>query len=172
MNKKGFELAVNMLVVIILSLVLFGAGMFLFTKIIKEGTSIEASITERMQEQLNSAMNDGSIIVIPQQRITATPGNKAAFPLGFWNEFEEADFELEVTSAPGWDSSDWSIAYISGYNAVKQNDRIHALIAINIPKVASKGQYAFDIKINHKLVTPPSVWNDYGTLQRIYVVVP
>ncbi|MBU1200968.1 MAG: hypothetical protein KJ583_01485 [Nanoarchaeota archaeon] len=163
MNKKGFELAASFLVVIILSLVLFGAGMYIFTKIIKTSYDFKNDLDERTIEQLDQVMDDGSLVVVPRNRLNVERKKAGLFPYGFWNEGDvAATFDVSVT-----DKNALS-AVISGapitYNAVKVNERVHGLISIQVPKTASKGQYAFDIEIKKG-------GNTYGSIQRVYVLV-
>lgn len=172
MNKKGFELSANFMVVIILSLVLFGSGMVIFTKVISSGREIEAGLTERMRAELDAAMDDGSLIVIPQTTMHVQQGNTAKFTVGFWNELptennDPRTFTLNVEVVTNQDL-DWpsnaQISYASSYT-LKHNERAHALIAINVPKGVSRGQHSFDVKI----------WQDgqlyTGKMSRIYIVV-
>ncbi|MFH1769942.1 MAG: hypothetical protein ABH828_00095 [archaeon] len=164
MNKKGFELSANMMVVIILSLVLFGSGMVIFSKVIGGGKEIETGLTEQMREKLDAAMDDGSLIVIPQTTMHVQQGNTAKFTVGFWNELdEEIEFKLNVEGVEGpWPGQ---ISYANTY-PLKHNERAHALIAINVPKGISRGQYAFNVEIEN---SPGQLYTN--KMNRIYVVV-
>ncbi len=53
-NKKGFELAVNFLVVIILAIAMFGLSLVLLQKVMKGSTDI----SEKTQEQLDKAIGN------------------------------------------------------------------------------------------------------------------
>lgn len=175
MNKKGFELSANFMVVIILSLVLFGSGMVIFTKVISSGREIEAGLTERMRAELDAAMDDGSLIVIPQTTMHVQQGNTAKFTVGFWNELltesnNPRTFTLNVSAVAGQDwPSNAQISYAPSYT-LKHNERAHALIAINVPKgddnfKPSGKQYSFNVEIKEG----DSLYT--GKMSRIYVVV-
>ena len=173
MNKKGFELATNFLVVIILSLVLFGTGIAIFTKMIDAGKDLEISMSERMKQQLDAAMDDGSLIVIPTNSIKVKRGDTAHFSLGFWNEFEnEAKFTIDVEDK---DVTNSDIKLIKEYPNVEPNEKVHVLIAIKPPKDTPKGQYAFDISIKYNYVSQEGqLFNNIlytNKKNRIYVVV-
>ncbi|MFC2134060.1 hypothetical protein ACFLTH_05530 [Bacteroidota bacterium] len=173
MNRKGIELSVNFLVVIILSLVLFGAGMFIFAKIINVSSETETKVSENIQMQLDAAMDNGGLVVIPRQRVTAASGEAAVFPLGFWNGLGGTkSFVLSVDAKNNTAFNDnggtpgGHISYISDYANLQINERAHSLIAINVPKGTTEGQYAFDISIKYdgdKLYT--------DRIYRIYVLV-
>lgn len=171
MNKKGFELSANMMVVIILSLVLFGLGMVIFAKVISSGRQIEAGLTERMREELDAAMDDGSLIVIPQTTIRVQQGNTAKFTIGFWNELPTESnnprtFTLNVVLVSGQDGwkPEAQISFAPSYD-LKQNERAHALVAINVPKGTLRKQYAFNVEIKEDGI----LYTD--KMNRIYVVV-
>jgi len=162
MNKKGFELATNMLVVIILSLVLLGAGIAIFAKIVSVSQDIKTDLDQQTIEQLDIAMDDGSLIVVPRNRVTTNRGEVARFTIGFWNEGDNGDFTLNVTA-----NSDinWKIVYVENYNDLETNKRAHALIGIGVPKETPKGQYTFDITIYKGS-------NVYENKKRVSIVVP
>ncbi|MBC8501403.1 MAG: hypothetical protein ISS25_04790 [Nanoarchaeota archaeon] len=173
MDRKGFQIAVNFLVVIILSLVLFGAGMVIFTKIIDKGTDFQAKITDRMQEQLNAAMDDGSVIVVQPQRVNGKRGKSVLFTVGFWNEFpNEYNFKVVVSDKDGLSGA--MNYFTDPYPDTQPNQRQHALISIDIPKNSVSGQYAFDVEVQYKgdATNPPANWERYDKPKRIYVVVP
>ncbi|NQU98825.1 hypothetical protein HQ533_05120 [Candidatus Woesearchaeota archaeon] len=173
MNKKGFELATNMLVVIILSIALITIGFGLFSKFIDTGKKLQASMTDKMEQDLDKLMDDGSLIVIPRTTIKAERGKAAIFTVGFWNELNTvADFRVKVESkSTNFTSND--IIYFTEDYSLQPNQKQHALIQINIPKKTSKGQHAFDVEIIYKYTSGGGVVfeNTYDSKKRIYVIV-
>ena len=171
MNKKGFELSINMMVVIILSLVLFGAGIFIFAKIINTSQDFKDNLDERTIEQLDQVMDDGSLVVVPRNSLTVKRGESALFAYGFWNEEGGTILSAAVSNfnvlVDDKDSTGWTREFVNNYQNIKINERVHGLISIQVPKDALKGQYAFDIEIEKN-----NVGLYGGSLKRIYVVVP
>ncbi|MFH1590123.1 MAG: hypothetical protein ABIB43_06160, partial [archaeon] len=70
MDKKGFELSINMLVVIILSLAILGMGYMIFNTILTQANELNLKMSDNAKEQLFKALDDGSTIFIPEKDIT------------------------------------------------------------------------------------------------------
>lgn len=174
MNKKGIQLSINFLVVMILSLVLFGSGMFIFSKIMSEGAKIQQDLDSQTLSQLDALMDDGSLIVFPRERITINRGDAGTLPLGILNELSEGSFHIELSASGSNPSGDFElsdIGVLADYDGIETNEKIHALIIISVPKNAAKGQYAFNVDVNYKKDGTVS-WEEYSTKKRFYVVVP
>jgi len=158
---KGFELSANILVVIILGIVLFGAGLFIFGKIVTTGQHVQNDVDARTQEQLERAMDDGSLVVVPINRVTVARGESARFAFGFYNSYStQESFTISVTVPSGWNTAN----FVSNYNDIKANEKVSGLISIQVPKTASTGQNPITIEVKHGSST-------YGSKQRVYVVV-
>lgn len=177
-NKKGFQLSINMLVVIIISLVLFGAGLMIFNNIVDVAFKMEEDMTAQTETKLDNMMNDGSLVVALRTTVTESQGKTATFPIGFWNNKGEAQFEIRADNGPNvpdtkfvvnpspndHDEKKWE-AYFLQPPSLGTNEDFKTLLNIYVPVDAEKGQYAFDISILN-------AGNLHGQKQRVYVIVP
>ncbi|MGM5480538.1 MAG: hypothetical protein ACQESC_03700, partial [Nanobdellota archaeon] len=64
-SKKGFQLSINMLVIIILGLVILGFGISMFSNAFSKTQDIRERVDSDTQRQLDSLLDDGSFIVVP-----------------------------------------------------------------------------------------------------------
>lgn len=97
MDKRGIELSVNMLVVIIISLVLLAGGIVLLNKFIGGAEELQVLLDERTEEQLQSLLIDeGQLVALSRQTITFNGEGQGIIGVGVLNIDTEAIFQLVV----------------------------------------------------------------------------
>jgi len=170
MNNKGFQLSINMLVVIIMGIALFGLGMTLFAKIAKTGQDFQEDLNSRTQQELERAMDDGSLIVIPNSRVTTNRGEFARFAFGFRNEFAKDTFTVNIEQKDATNFPNANLVYQGTYE-LDTNEKATGLLAIKVDKNIPKGQYAFDIEIYNSSNAIGSEKYYTGKKNRVYVIV-
>ncbi len=152
MNKRGFELSVNFLVIIILSIAMLGVGMMLFYKIMNVSDNIRTDLDQQTLDRLNRAMDDGSLIYIPDVTKTTTYGEYAYFGLGIRNELGAAhDFQVIITSSPP--NSHFNMVYDTTSFSLDNNAKTYVLIAIGPKEDVSApdlDQYGFEVRVECK----------------------
>lgn len=85
-SKKGFQLSINVIIVIILGLVLLGLGFSIFSNAFSKATELRDQVGEDTQQQINSLLEDGSLVVVPYANKEADRGDYVDFNLGINNE--------------------------------------------------------------------------------------
>lgn len=104
MNKKAIELAVSTLVILIISIIIFGSSMYLLQKVYTGSKKIEASVdasTKREIETLLKETND--IIGIPRTTKDTSKGKPVQFELGIRNVLDDdADFGVRIEFDNGY----------------------------------------------------------------------
>ena len=85
MNNRGFQLSINMLVVLILGLAMLGIGISLFYNAYDKTQDLKSDVDSQTQVRLNALLDDGSIVVIPQKNIDGKRGDLVQFSLGVTN---------------------------------------------------------------------------------------
>jgi len=183
-NKKSMTLSINFLVIMIIMVVLFGFGIYLFTTVFNETTKMDQDIHNKERDRLNMLMDDGALVTVldPQQNSDKDP---LRFPIGITNENSEGDsnnFKIVIdsckfTSDDGThndndckDSDVYQIALdaSSGFD-IKNNERVFRLLLV-IPQDQG-GFYSIVLHVERKEGTQLD-WKDYGKNQMIWVTVP
>lgn len=95
MNTKGFQLSLNMFVVILLSLVLLGIGFSLFAQGAESIQEISSQVDAQNEATINRLLDDGSILVMPFRELDAERGETTIYYLGIANELG-ADYNFVV----------------------------------------------------------------------------
>lgn len=106
MDKRGFELAINMIVVIILGIVLLGMGIYFVTMIIDRTTELSGKVEGRLIDELRrERFSSGQKVALLNAEESVARGKTARFVLGFVNkQGEELDFRVVTeysTNSPG-----------------------------------------------------------------------
>ncbi|MFH1682533.1 MAG: hypothetical protein ABIA37_01930 [Candidatus Woesearchaeota archaeon] len=163
MAKKGsIGLSVNMLVVIILSLFIFGGGMALLFKLVGGAEEQKAKLDAQTQIQLERLLVDeGKKVALPRHTVTLYKGENYAFGLGILN-IEESTYgssftvqvelsqafdeqQQEITSTVKASTAQW-LLYVSDY-MIKENQHQSVPIGVSVPKDAAVGTYIFDARV-------------------------
>ena len=99
-SKKGFELSINMIVVLILGLVILGVGTSIFFSAYNKVVDLRDDVSQENEARINSLLDDGSIIVIPFSSKDGKRGDPVDFDMGINNELGDTyEFSVLVTYA-------------------------------------------------------------------------
>lgn len=185
MNSKGFQLSINMLIVIILGVVILGVGFSIFSKAQTQISSAQETVSEQAQQQLEALLVDGSApVILPFGLSEVSRGKSAIFNLGISNELgKTTTFYVDIlysgTTATGYaemgnEVDNWVLVHprftqSGGGFELDNNEQDYVPIQITVPKDGvKKGQYGFVVKVYQKIEGSDLL---YGSAQQIYVVV-
>ena len=97
-SKKGFQLSINMVVVIVIGLVLLGTGFSIFSNAFSKTTELRDNGDSDTQRQLNAMLDDGSLVTVPFANKETDRGDYVDFNLGINNEMGGTrNFKVIVT---------------------------------------------------------------------------
>lgn len=98
MNKKGIELSVNFVVMLIIAMTIFGMGLVLFGKFFGEAENIRENLDEQTKRELQQQMiNSPEQVVIYPTQMTIEKGKGSVFGVGILNIDETDDFTITTT---------------------------------------------------------------------------
>ena len=192
MKKAAIELSMNFLVVIILAIVIFGAGIYLMNKLFGAAGAKVLVWDRQMQDQIESLMDDGSQIAIPFDSKTIPRGKLDTFGIGIFNTEATGVFEITIVFDEAFTSSGTSIckgtdaplllndcgdphSWIVGQTVaagttftktIKQYDKDKFLVGIDVPKNAPTGSYLFSVSVKRDLAHYP----DSTSYKKILIV--
>src|SRR3989338_3003294 len=101
-NKKGMELSVNFLVIIIISLVLFGMSLYFINQFRQVGAGYEASLDSYAVEQLRSLSRDKSFGLYPAE-VKLGVGGSEVIGVGVTNNGPAGNFFLHIDYVGAYD---------------------------------------------------------------------
>lgn len=179
MKKKGFELSISFIVVIIMGIVLLALGIILLQQFIGAGIDIKADLDERTERQLSELLEGGDQIALPFNRQTLSRGDANIFGLGILNiQFDpSAQFEVEVifSNAVKKDGvtqiqnvppvTEWA-RYDRGPFEIGFNQQRKEPIRMEVPTGVEGGTYVFNVKVYQV------GGSQYDITKKIYITVP
>ncbi len=107
MNKKGLELSMTVIVLIILSILIFIGGITMVWKFFAGAEEIKGGIEKQTQDQIEALLRQGTeIVAIPINTKQVAVGKEAVFGLGIRNiEADEQGFYVGITFSGIYDEA-------------------------------------------------------------------
>ena len=178
--KKGaIELSMNFLVVLIISIVIFGFGIRFVYNLSKGANDIREMSVEELDKRISDMTCESSDkVCVPVERKTIRRGNFDVFAIKILNVAVNNDQNFIVQASPasplGYrkDRSPISASKIiinpaSRVVQIERNDEQKVAVGIEVPDDAESGTYIFDVKIRQSLSS-----TDYVPVQKLKVDVP
>jgi len=157
MNKKAIELSVNFIVIIIISMVVFGMGLFFANKLFKEAENIKQSLDESSERQIIALLDSGQRLVMPIDNKVVEKGESYVFGLGVLNILGGTRvFEVTLSSSLYIDQQgrtqnppSISLEFIEFQRRdVKNNERIVFPLVVRVPRKAPAGTYVINVDVS------------------------
>lgn len=176
-TKKGIELSVNFIVVLIISIVLFGLGVKFIRDIALQATDITKMTIEEVDRRIDNLICEGTArVCLGTDSKIINRGKTGFFGVKIMNVLSSQNFDI-IVSRPMplgiaknqkeifkddfvWIPKDGRSVFI------KQNEEKLIGIAIQVPSNAVSGTYIFDVNIQTQDAKP------YSQVQKFYVNVP
>lgn len=198
-RKAAIQLSANFLVIIIISIVVFGMGIYLVRRFVDVSEEKIFVMDQQMQDEIEGLLDDGSKVAIPFDHKTIPNRQYGKFGVGLLNviDRETADFKITVSfskafdgtltvcdttaispqSCPGgYDPDAWlrSASQAEGplviTKTLRKYEQEKFLIGVEV-RDAEKGSYLFDVNVK-ALAGEGESWEDYGTPHILIVDVP
>src|SRR3989338_1939407 len=158
MQKKGIELSLTFMVVVIIAIVLFVFGVNFVYKIVNQTNEIDKINTDELDKkfaQLSCESSDKVCVGIIRKIIPR--GSFDTFGLKIINIGNATDFLVEVKASKAFDKQEKEIAnninfkYNNNPMNIEKNEEKSLGIALEVPKDAVFGTYIFDIIVKNNV---------------------
>ena len=164
MNKKAaLELSANFLVIIIIAIILLGAGLMIFFRLKDNSVNLATNLGNQAEEQLNQMMlNPNAKTAIYPNDVELGNGKATVVGLSIKNIYDEQEyFQIKLRNANYFSSpeasaeivtldwvSDTNIKIENSCVLIKPKEYLTAGIGLKMNKTFGHGQYvlAFEIK--------------------------
>lgn len=161
-DRRGFEISATMLVVLILSVTIFGGGLYMIKQYFSFAQKVQGQVDADTQRQINDKLREGvEPVIIPINKKRASGGDTVTFGLGVLNTLGRNNtFGMDVRFAG---------AYAMGTEAPLTGDNPPDAGYINSNWIMTSYP-AFHLNPNERKVIPISVkidnrMNAQGTTQ-------
>ncbi|MCF7860701.1 hypothetical protein K9M79_00525 [Candidatus Woesearchaeota archaeon] len=175
MNKKGLELSINFIVILVISIAIFGMGIYFVSTIFIGSSDVIKTISQQEETQLEKRLMTGrEKVVIPIETKTMKRGEAVVFGIGIFNNMGSTKtFSVDVTPGPMY-KEDRSIELTPTPGVVtenpvdqivKNNEYKIARLTVRAPPNTDKGRYQINIQVKD------DTGADYDTIRLIYINV-
>jgi hypothetical protein len=97
MNKKGIELSINFIVLLILAMAMFGGGLLFVSKFFSKATSIKGSLDTQTERQIEAMLDSGSAFVIPIHTKEGDRGEFVKYGIGLYNDGRSSSEQFSIS---------------------------------------------------------------------------
>ncbi len=175
LGKKGMEISINVIVMIILGLIMFSAAIAIFTNLFQGIKETELMISEQMRERLIRNFPTSELVFLPEttkspQRKLFTTDNQVRFYVGIYNDKDtnmEFKLNIEPTEASrGAGLEQDKITYLKEPHMLGAKKRDIYVFIINIEGLESGKQYGAIVNVTRE---EGSDWVQHGRPRIAYV---
>ncbi len=193
MNKKGLELSINFIVIVVISLIVFFFGARFIYQLGAEATQLQSITADELEKRIGELACGGSErVCFPSDKKIIKKGKLGIFGMRIINvlEGDSHDFSLSVTQPdpPGYTEEGDEI--FSGEDELPQfkyreepfpiskNKEADRAIGVEIPSSAKSGTYILDVAVcyndgdSNTRDNTGKCGEDIYSYNKIYVEVP
>ena len=192
-KKAAVELSAGFLVILILSLVIFGIGIMLVSQIFTSAETLKQNLDEQTAAEIRNTLKDNSLVSLPFNRLEIKRKAYDVTGIGILNKLgstklfyvsvecnaalgkgdvvlcdEDGGKMCDGEGAPGCGL--WVTADSEGVSLDHNEDTVSDMF-IHIPADAPSGNYVFNVKVCYERSCKEQ-GQLYGTLKKLYVNVP
>ncbi|MDD5086573.1 MAG: hypothetical protein PHV16_02370 [Candidatus Nanoarchaeia archaeon] len=169
MNKRGFELSINFIVILIISIVVFTFGLYILDRVMNKGDMLSQMLEYQFQEDMweISCTLDKRVCVYPAS-IKIRPNKIGGFMLGIVNTLETQNFTIDVseTDMPRIAISNGVYWLCEDEKEIKRDKQERIPIVVGVPGGTPKGIYVLDVMVYTES------GEKWGDTQKLQIVVP
>lgn len=176
MRKKAIELSLNFIVILIISIIIFGFGVRFISKLSSEATNLQQMTLSELDEKISNLVCEGSDrVCVSEERKIIQRTKIAYFGVKILNILDSQNFDISVSpSAPiGYKKDKTPITSppliinpASRSINIEKNEEKNLGIGVQVPANAVSGTYIFNVEIKTQDGKP------YSQVQKLYVDVP
>ena len=175
-NKKAIELSLNFIIIIILSIIIFGFGVRFISKLSTQAIELQEITTSELDERIGNLVCEGSDrVCVGIDRKTIRRTKFDVFGVKIINILEGQNFDIIISrpSPSGYTKSKqpidadgliWNPKARSVF--IEKNEEKILGIGVQVPANAISATYIFDVRIQTADGKP------YSSTQKLYVDVP
>jgi len=162
MNKKGIELSINFIVMLIIAIAVFGMGLMLFRQFFIQAEDIKQNLDEQTKAELTQKMMSSSeqVIVYPTQ-LTIKKNSGDVVGVGILNIGTNTDFDIyssyigcydrEGQLNPSCQDTDLGLIALRPDLNVDQNKREIFDVPVRVKSSALTAKYAIKVEVKDEL---------------------
>ena len=172
MNKKGFELSLNFVIMTILSIVMLVLSLTIARSMFSKASEMKQQIDEKTQAQIESYLSSGQRVAIPINKADIASTKQKTFGLGIINTLDGTkDFKILISNNLAINGVT-SLEFLpeSRDITLEVNKKFTQMITVRVPPATPSKTYVVDVEVTYK--KDATTWEQYADKQKIYITVP
>ncbi|MBW2997055.1 hypothetical protein KY349_01800 [Candidatus Woesearchaeota archaeon] len=180
-NKRGIELSINFIVMLVLAIAVFAGGLVFASKFFGHAEKVRGNLESQTERQIEKLLDSGSPVVMPISTKEVFRNKFETFGLGVLARFSgkytvsidfDQAFKKDKSQITNIYAQDW-IQLPTSEMVLQKNEKGKFLIGIQVPDDAEKGTYIFKVKVSYEdLENPTNNIDEYDNPLQMIVKVP
>jgi hypothetical protein len=180
-GKKGVELSMNFIVIIVLSVVALGFGMKLLMDMFDAGNKyVNMELSANQDAEISRLLGNERIATFPHSQ-DAFRGKQSVFAIGIKNTGSNTKFLMNATMKAAYNAANSELSYnlnkfkLTYFNSseIAKDASSKQVVIVSVPKDAPSGTYVINIYACSGITTPLSCTaeNMYDSVEKSYLIV-
>ncbi|HLD43716.1 MAG TPA: hypothetical protein VJB08_07070 [Candidatus Nanoarchaeia archaeon] len=153
MNKRGIELSVNFLVMLILSLIVFMFGLYLVYQFFGTAVDLQTQLDEQTEKELQAMLISGERVALPKTQVNLQRGKSYTFGLGILNTLgAEKEFSVNIIEGQAYQGA--TLIPTNGLDtipaktySIKNTEQRLLAIPVRVNQDAQIGTHTLDVRV-------------------------
>lgn len=147
-SRKGMELAISTMVVMILGILIIGGGIVLVAKVSGGGIEVVSQVSREHKAALDQMLTAGQLVAATPSNQQVVAGKSVQYGIGIKNIEQSQTFDIAVASDVTLGSADdeWRMSHLPNIE-VKRDEQGTAPIIVTPGKEVQPGIYTFIVNI-------------------------
>ena len=160
MNKRGIELSVNFLVMLILSLIVFMFGLYLVYQFFGTAVDLQTQLDEQTEKELQAMLISGERVALPKTQVNLQRGKSYTFGLGILNTLgAEKEFSVNIIEGQAYQGA--TLIPTNGLDtipaktySIKNTEQRLLAIPVRVNQDAQIGTHTLDVRVCYRNAGP------------------
>ena len=165
MNKRGIELSVNFLVMLILSLIVFMFGLYLVYQFFGTAVDLQTQLDEQTEKELQAMLISGERVALPKTQVNLQRGKSYTFGLGILNTLgAEKEFSVNIIEGQAYQGASSITNGLDTIPAktysIKNTEQRLLAIPVRVNQDAQIGTHTLDVRVCYRNAGPAATIDD------------
>ncbi|MBW2972041.1 hypothetical protein KY359_03315 [Candidatus Woesearchaeota archaeon] len=153
-SRKGIELSINFIVMLVLAIAVFAGGLMFAAKFFGHAETIRTNLDAQTEKQIEKLLDSGSPVVIPISTKEINRNKFGTIGVGVLAKYN-GKYVLSVSYKEAFRKDKSTITASAGEwlqvplaeQTLKKNEKGKYMIGVGVPKSAERGTYIFEVSV-------------------------
>jgi len=159
-DKRGIELSINFIVMLILAIAVFAGGLVFASKFFGHAEKVKGSLDAQTEKQIEKLLDSGSLVVIPISTKEINKNKHGTFGVGVLAqntgnyvlkvEYTDEAYRPKTMDPIEADGASWLMEGSAQQEMhLQKNEKGKFLVGVSVPKNAVRGTYIYKATVDY-----------------------